>query len=160
VFLPSPRRVCFRRCLFVCLLAALRKKLPNGFAWNVSSKVSNESLNKWLNFGDDPDHCLESGIVFRIFVTIGRYWKWLTDTNLLFIPIHQMAALVRCASTGICTVTVLLAFVYIFLIFDISAILRFVYVFVCSYCSILCNRKVSNHLARIDVSAGNSLSTP
>ena len=28
------------------------------------------------------------------------------------------------------------------------------------YCSILCNRKVSNHLARVDVSADNSLSTP
>jgi len=42
----------------------------------------------------------------------------------------------------------------------ISAILCFVYVFVCFYCSTLCNRKVSNHLARVDVSAGNSLSTP
>jgi len=42
----------------------------------------------------------------------------------------------------------------------ISAILCYVYVFVCFYCSILCNRKVSNHLARVDVSAGNSLSAP
>jgi len=28
------------------------------------------------------------------------------------------------------------------------------------HCFILCNREVSNHLARVDVSAGNSLSTP
>jgi len=42
----------------------------------------------------------------------------------------------------------------------ISAILCFVYVFVCFYCSILFNRKVSIRLARVDVSAGNSLSTP
>jgi len=42
----------------------------------------------------------------------------------------------------------------------ISVILCFVCVFVCFYCSILCNRKVSNHLARVDVSDGNSLSTP
>jgi len=44
----------------------------------------------------------------------------------------------------------------------ISAILCFVYVFVCFYCSrpIFCNRRVSNHLASVDVSAGNSLSTP
>jgi len=42
----------------------------------------------------------------------------------------------------------------------ISVILCFVYVFVFFYCSILFNRKVSTHLARVDVSAGNSLSTP
>jgi len=42
----------------------------------------------------------------------------------------------------------------------ISVILCFVYVFVCFYCFILCNRKVFNHLARVDVSAGNSLFTP
>jgi len=42
----------------------------------------------------------------------------------------------------------------------ISVILCFVYVFVCFYCSVLFNCKVSIHLARVDVSAGNSLSTP
>ena len=41
-----------------------------------------------------------------------------------------------------------------------SVILCFVYVFVCFYCSVLFNRKVSIHLTRVDVSAGNSLSTP
>jgi len=42
----------------------------------------------------------------------------------------------------------------------ISAILCSMFVFMCFYSSISCNRKVSVHLARIDISAGNSLSTP
>ena len=36
-----------------------------------SGKVGNESLNKWLNFGGDPDHRLDTGIVFRI----PHYWE-------------------------------------------------------------------------------------
>jgi len=59
-----------------------------------SGKVGNGTMNKWLNFGGDPDHRLDAGIVFRI-LTIGRYGKWLTDINLLLILIRQMAALVR-----------------------------------------------------------------
>jgi len=31
-----------------------------------SGKVDNGSMNKWLNFGGDPDHRLDTGIVFRI----------------------------------------------------------------------------------------------
>ena len=31
-----------------------------------SGKVRNGPLNKWLNFGGDPDHRLDTGIVFRI----------------------------------------------------------------------------------------------
>ena len=31
-----------------------------------SEKVGNGSLNKRLNFGDDPDHRLDTGIFFRI----------------------------------------------------------------------------------------------
>jgi len=31
-----------------------------------SGKVGKEPVNKFLNFGDDPDHCLDTGIVFRI----------------------------------------------------------------------------------------------
>ena len=50
--------------------------------------------------------------------------------------------------------------VYIHGVALVRIYLCFVYVFVCFYCSILFTRKVSNHLARVDVSAGNSLSTP
>ena len=28
-------------------------------------------MNKWLNFGDDPDQCLNTGIVFQIC----HYWE-------------------------------------------------------------------------------------
>jgi len=30
-----------------------------------SGKVGNGPLNNWLNFGGDPDHRLDTGIVFR-----------------------------------------------------------------------------------------------
>jgi len=76
------------------------------FSW----KVGNGPLNKWLNFGGDPDHCLNTGIVFRIHHH-GRYEKWLTDINLLLILIRQMATLVRCALAEACTVPVLLILV-------------------------------------------------
>jgi len=36
-----------------------------------SRKVGNWPLSKWLNFGGDPDHRLDTGIVFRI----RHYWK-------------------------------------------------------------------------------------
>jgi len=81
--LPPPRRLCFCRCLsvclsvslsvclFVCLLATLRQKartrtdlheiFRKGWQW------ANEQM---LNFGGDPDHRLDTGIVFRI----RHYW--------------------------------------------------------------------------------------
>ena len=37
--------------------------------------------------------------LFSLFVTIGRYGKWLTGINLLLKLIRQMAALVRHALT-------------------------------------------------------------
>jgi len=37
-------------------------------------------MNKRLNFGGDPDHCLDAGL-FSGFVTIGRYRKWLTAAH-------------------------------------------------------------------------------
>jgi len=59
-------RLCFRRCLFVCLLATLRKKFRTHLheifkeGWQWANK-------KWLNFSGDPDHCLgTTGMVFRI----------------------------------------------------------------------------------------------
>ena len=59
-----------------------------------SGKVGNGPLNKWLNFGGDPDHRLDTGIVYRI----RRYWEIrkvvnLTNINLLLTLIRQMAAL-------------------------------------------------------------------
>jgi len=32
----------------------------------VLGKVGNGPVNNWLNFGGDPDHRLDTGIVFRI----------------------------------------------------------------------------------------------
>jgi len=37
----------------------------------LSGKVSNGPVNKQLNFSGDPDHCLDTGIVFRI----RHYWE-------------------------------------------------------------------------------------
>ena len=37
----------------------------------VSGKIGNGPVNKWLNFGGDPDHRLGTGIVFRIRL----YWE-------------------------------------------------------------------------------------
>ena len=45
-----------------------------------SGKVDNGPMNKWLNFGGDPDHRPDTGL-FSGFVTIGRYGKWLTDIH-------------------------------------------------------------------------------
>ena len=36
-----------------------------------SGKVGDVPMNKWLNFGDDPDDRLDTGIVFRI----RHYWE-------------------------------------------------------------------------------------
>jgi len=36
-----------------------------------SGKVGNGTINKRLNFGGDPDHRLDTGIVFRIY----HYWE-------------------------------------------------------------------------------------
>ena len=72
-----------------------------------SLTVGNRPVNRWLNFGDDPDHCLVQGL-FSGFVTTRRYRKRLTDINLLLILICQMVALVRCALVEVCTVPVLL----------------------------------------------------
>jgi len=61
-------------CLSVCLLAALRKKTSARICMKFSGKVGNGPMNKRLNFGGDPDHSLDTGIVAG-FVTIERYGK-------------------------------------------------------------------------------------
>ena len=60
------------------------------------------------NFGNDPDHRLDTRIIFRIRHYREIYWKWLTDINLLLILIRQMTELVRRNLAEVCTVPVLL----------------------------------------------------
>jgi len=58
-------------------------------------------VNKWLNFGGDPDHHLDTRMVFLI----RHYWEIRkVDNGHSFILIRQMAALVRHALTEVCTV--------------------------------------------------------
>ena len=70
-----------------------------------SGKVGDGPVNKCLNFGGDPDHRLNTGIVFRI----RHYWEIRKVVNgYSFILIRQTAALVRRALAQVCTVPVLL----------------------------------------------------
>ena len=55
--------------LFICW--QLCAKSSERICMNFSGKVSNEPVNKRLNFGGDPGHRLDSGIVFRIC----DYWE-------------------------------------------------------------------------------------
>ena len=55
LLLPRPRRLCFRRCLSVCLFATLHKN----FRMDVHEMFMEGwqcPVNKRLNFGGDPDH--------------------------------------------------------------------------------------------------------
>ena len=62
-------------------------------------------MNKWLNFGGDPDHRLDTGIVFQI----RHYWEIRKVVNgHSFILIRHMMVLVRRALAKVCTVPVLL----------------------------------------------------
>ena len=71
----------------------------------LSGKFANWPVNKWLNFGGDPDYRLDTGIVFRI----RYYWEIRTVVNgHSFILIRQMTALVRRALAEVCTVPVLI----------------------------------------------------
>jgi len=61
-------------------------------------------MNNWLN-GSDPDHRLDTGIVFRNH----HDWEIRKVVNgHSFILIRQIAALVRRALAEVCTVLVLL----------------------------------------------------
>jgi len=73
----------------------------------LSEKVGNGPVNKWLNFGGDPGHCLDTGIVFQI----RHYWETQKVVNgHSFILIRQIAALVRYTLAEVCTVPVLIVF--------------------------------------------------
>jgi len=69
-------------------------------------KVGNgPPMNKRLNYGGDPDHSLDTGIVFRI----RHYWEIRKVVNgHSCIPMRQMAALGRRALAEVCTAPVLL----------------------------------------------------
>jgi len=70
-----------------------------------SAKVGNGPLNKWLNIGGDPDHRLDTGIVFPT----RHYWEIRKVVNgHSSILIRQMAAQIRRALAEVCTVQVLL----------------------------------------------------
>ena len=70
----------------------------------VSEKVGNGLMNNCLNFSGDPNHCLDTGIVFRI----RHYWEIRKVINGLLILIRQMPALARRALAKVCTVPELL----------------------------------------------------
>jgi len=57
-------------CLFVYLCVCLLATLPKSFGMDLHMKVGNGPVNKWLNFGGDPDHRLET--VF--YVVNGNGW--------------------------------------------------------------------------------------
>ena len=70
-----------------------------------SGKFANGPMSKCLNFGGDPDHRLDTGIVFRI----RHYWEIRKVVNgHSFILIRRMAALVRRALAEVCTVPMLI----------------------------------------------------
>jgi len=79
--------------LSVCLLAInFAQKLPQRICIKFSGTVGSVPLDKWLHFGGDPNHCLDTGIVFRIC----HYQEIRKVVNgHSFILIRQMAALVR-----------------------------------------------------------------
>ena len=57
-----------------------------------SGNVGNGPMNKWLDFGGDPCHLLDTEIVCRI----RHYWRTRKVVNChSFVLIRQMAALVR-----------------------------------------------------------------
>ena len=76
------------------------------FSW----KAGNGLINKSLNFLAIWITVWIQGL-FSDFVTIGRYRKWLTDTNLLLILIRQMATLVRRVLAEVCTAPVVLVII-------------------------------------------------
>jgi len=67
-------------------------------------------VKKQLNFGGDPDHCLDIGIVFQIH-HYREIWKVANGHS--FVLIRQIAAVVRRALAEVCTVPMLLVICYI-----------------------------------------------
>jgi len=93
--------MCNRHCLFVCLSVSNFAQKPERICTTFARKISNGPVNKWLNFGGDPDHLLDTGIVFRI----RHCWEIRKMVNgHSFVLIRQMAARVRRGLAEICNV--------------------------------------------------------
>jgi len=85
------------------------QKTSKQICMKCSDKIGNGPMNKWFNFGGDPSHRVDGGIVFRIC----HYWEIRKVVNgHSFIPIRQMVALVRRALAEVCTFPVLLVFMF------------------------------------------------
>jgi len=131
---------------FWCRLTqvVLEKKPLNGYSSSNSSRnVGNGPMNKWLNFGGDPDHPLATGIVFRI----RHYWDmrkvassdcaaWCCSAGhvLAGITIATITLLRHRLLAEECTVPVLLvhifcAFIAIFYALFVCGLLTFVLIF-------------------------------
>jgi len=52
-------------CLSVCLLDTLRKNFGMDLH-NIFKAGCQWPIDTWLNFGGNPDHCLDTWVVFRI----------------------------------------------------------------------------------------------
>ena len=84
-----------------------------------SANVGNEPMDSWLNFGGDPCHHLDTGIVFRI----RHYWEIRKVINgHSFILIRQMAVLVRGALAEVCTVPELLVNTMVFMAMELHIV--------------------------------------
>jgi len=71
VSITSAKEVMFSP-LFVCLsVSNFAEKTSKRICMKFSWKMGNEPVNKWLNFGSNPGHHLNTGIVFRI----RHYWE-------------------------------------------------------------------------------------
>jgi len=92
------------RCLFVCLSVSLRINFRTDLH-EIFMEVGNGPMNKCLNFGGDPDHRVDTGVVFRI----RHYCEIRKVVNgHIFVLIRQMTALGKRALADVCTVPVLL----------------------------------------------------
>ena len=101
--LPPPRRLCFRRCLSVCLLAILCKNFER-ICLEILGKVGIGPVNNRLNFGGYPDHCLDTGIVFRILLRDRESWTALQLwRHFITSPVHDSAT--ATALHAACSVT-------------------------------------------------------
>ena len=66
VLLPPPRRLCFLRCLFVCLSVSNFAQTSRQICMKFPGKVGNGPMNKWLHFGGDLEPIRQTaGLISR-----------------------------------------------------------------------------------------------
>jgi len=85
--------------LFVCLLATLRKNFQTHLH-EIFRKVGNGPMNKWLNFGGELDHHLDSSLlgdtesgINRLHCTTLQCWVGIaiaTTTSLRHRPLAEV----------------------------------------------------------------------